>query len=248
MTTPSHVYFISDVHLGVDYEWSSEEREKQLILWLEEVSSNAKKIYIVGDLFDYWFEYRSAVPKGYFNLLSTLRKLSDRNIEINYLTGNHDMWHKDYVADSTGVRVTHGYVIDQIDGLKFYITHGDGLGSGDRSYKVIRSILKNRACHKLFSLLHPSIGLPLMKYMSRKSRESHESKLNPTLRQKEYCRSIGKKRNDIDYFIMGHAHSPEVTDIEYSQYVNLGDWTNHFTFAIWDGQSIELKRWNPIRS
>jgi len=244
LANPSHVYFISDIHLGVDSEWTSLQREEYLISWLNHISKDAQTIYIVGDLFDYWFEYKNVVPKGYFNLLSILNTISKQGICLIYLTGNHDMWHKDYVSSYTGVQVVHGILVERIGDKQFYIAHGDGLGPGDLKYKFIKGILKNSFCQSLFGALHPTIGLRLMKYMSRKSRESHDDSPDSTQRQKTYCKEVLAERSDIDFFIMGHQHQPEVTSIDHATYINLGDWTKHFTYAVWDGKTIDLKKWD----
>ncbi len=243
MTNSSHVYFISDIHLGVDSKWTSIEREEYLLSWLKYVSQNADTIYIVGDLFDYWFEYKTTVPKGYFRLFSTLKTICDQGVTVIYLTGNHDMWHKDYISSTTGALVINGTITKQINRKQFYIAHGDGLGPGDIKYKIIKSILKNSLCQRLFGALHPTIGLKLMKYMSLKSRESHNDDADSTLRQKTFCKDYLKQENEIDFFIMGHQHRPEITTIDSSIYINLGDWTKHFTYAVWDGKTIELKNW-----
>jgi UDP-2,3-diacylglucosamine hydrolase len=240
----SCIYFLSDIHLGIDTEHPSHVREQALISWLNAVKEDAKAIYIVGDLFDYWFEYKSVVPKGYFELFSATKAIVDSGIRITYLTGNHDLWHYGYLSDHIGIQVLTGPITESHDGRKFYITHGDGIGKGDLGYKIIKAILSDRLCQWLFSVIHPTLGLPLMKYMSKRSRMSHSGDDNSTDHHHQYCREVLAQQSDIDYFIMGHLHIAEHTDIGSAAYINLGDWTSLYTYAKWDGNQIQLLCWD----
>jgi len=241
----SIVYFISDVHLGIDTDLSSLEREELLIEWLRYASADATDIYIIGDLFDYWYEYRSVVPKGYFRLFTALHDIVKSGVTINYVLGNHDLWHRTYLARYVGLNVIYGPISRQYNGKIFFIAHGDGLGPGDRKYKFIKAILRNRFFQFLFSTIHPTVGLKLMKYMSKKSRQKHDRNEHSNDRQLSYSRHKLTKEPSIDYFIMGHQHLPKVEVLQgKSTYVNLGDWTKYYTYARWDGLKLEMKEWN----
>lgn len=244
MSNSSTVYFCSDVHLGIDTEQPSHIREQALINWLNTIKADASHIYIVGDLFDYWYEYKSVVPKGYFELFATMKSIVDSGISITYLKGNHDLWHYGYLTDQLGITIATGPIISDLNGHKFYITHGDGIGKGDIGYKIIKSILRNRFCQQLFGAIHPTLGLPLMRYMSKRSRVSHKHVANPTAHHHQYCQDTLLQQPDIDYFIMGHIHHKEITDIGQAKYINLGDWTSAYSYAKWDGEQMELLRWN----
>ena len=244
MAESSSVYFISDVHLGVDTQWTSQQREQALISWFNSVKKDASTIYIVGDLFDYWYEYNSVVPKGYFELFATMKAIVDRGVKLIYLPGNHDLWHFGYLSTHIGIDVISGPIIESHDNHRFYITHGDGIGKGDIGYKFIKAILSNRLCQRLFGALHPTLGLPLMKYMSNKSRDSHSAEADSTAHHHDFCKSILANQADIDFFVMGHLHHPEITDLGTTQYVNLGDWTSAFTYAQSTGTELQLKKWD----
>ena len=240
MSNSSCVYFLSDVHLGIDTEHPSHIREQALISWLHTVKEDAIAIYIVGDLFDYWFEYKSVVPKGYFELFAAMKAIVDSGIQIFYLTGNHDLWHYGYLSNQIGIEVLTGPIIRTYDDRKFYITHGDGIGKGDLAYKLIKGILSNRFCQRLFGTIHPTLGLPLMKYMSKRSRMSHGSGDRVTEHHYDYCKEVLTQQPDINFFIMGHLHHAETTDIDTATYVNLGDWTSLYTYAKWNGKQLVL--------
>lgn len=243
-TKRKNVYFASDFHLGVDFQLSSIEREKKVVAWLHEIAEDAKAIYLVGDIFDFWFEYKSVIPKGYVRLLGTLVRLVDSGIEIHYFKGNHDMWIYDYFEKELGLIVhDHGGFHD-IDQLKFYITHGDGIGKGDRLYKVIKKLLRNRFAQKLFALIHPTLGLSLMRTSSSKSRDKSDQHQDLELESNilEYANQL-LSESEFSFFICGHIHSPKIKNLKNkkSQYCNLGDWMTHFTYARWNGKQLELK-------
>lgn len=244
MTKSSIVYFISDVHLGVDTQWSSAERELQLIEWLNTVKADATSIYIVGDLFDYWFEYKTVVPKGYFQLFATMKSIIDGGIAVLYLKGNHDLWHYDYLSSEVGVKIVDGPITATYDNRKFYIAHGDGIGGGDIGYKIIKAILNNRLCQRLFGAIHPTLGLPLMRYMSKRSRVSHGGDDQTSDHHHRYCKEVLAQQSDIDFFVMGHLHLAEHTIIGTATYINLGDWTSLYSYARWDGNQLQLLQWD----
>jgi UDP-2,3-diacylglucosamine hydrolase len=240
-----NTYFASDFHLGTDGTLNSADRERLIVKWLEESAPDMKSLYLVGDVWDYWFEYRQVIPKGYSRLLGCLARLKDAGIAIYYFTGNHDMWMFSYLTDEFGIPIYREPVIHVIDGKKFYIGHGDGLGPGDHGYKMIKKVFAHPASRWMFSRLHPNTGIRLMKYWSGKSRQhtQEEKFLGP---EREWLVQHAfdiLKHEDIDYFIFGHRHLP----IDYvlgdsgSRYINLGDWLHYNSYAVFDGDQLSLR-------
>jgi len=243
-------YFASDFHLGVDSLETSIEREKRIVRWLEDIRNDADSVYLVGDIFDYWFEYAAAVPKGFVRLLGKLAELKDQGIDIYAFTGNHDMWMFGYFENELGIPVYRKPVYREIDGKTFIIGHGDGLGPGDHGYKFIKRVFANKATQWLFARIHPNTGIGLMKFFSGKSRD-YTSVPEFLGEDKEwliqYC--IEKLREtEIDYFIFGHRHVPidHLLPNGKSRYINLGDWLTHYTYAVFDGNNLILDKLSGI--
>jgi UDP-2,3-diacylglucosamine hydrolase len=244
-STKNKIFFVSDSHLGVpDYE-SSLEREKLLVKWLDSIKADAKEIYLLGDIFDYWFEYKQAVPKGYVRLLGKLAELSDSGITMHYFTGNHDMWMFGYFPRELNIPVYRKPVSREMNGKKFFIAHGDGLGPGDHKYKFIKKVFSNKLCQWLFARLHPNFGLWLIKYLSRKSRVANGDTDEVFLGEdKEFLIQFVKnneKTTHYDYYIFGHRHLPLDITIGNARQINTGDWVKNFSYAVWDGEKLELK-------
>ena len=243
------IYFSSDFHLGAPNYEASLKREKQVVAWLESIAHDAHEIYLVGDIFDFWFEYKHAVPRGYTRLLGTLARLSDSGISIKVFTGNHDMWIFDYLPQELGVELFREPINRQWNNKKFYIGHGDGLGPGDHGYKFIKKIFASKFCQWLFARLHPNFGIGLANYWSRKSRKAGAEKDKVFLGEDQewlviYCKEILEKEH-YDHFIFGHRHMPlEIQLNERSKYTNLGDWINHFTYGVFDGDTMRLERFD----
>jgi UDP-2,3-diacylglucosamine hydrolase len=244
----TEIYFVSDCHLGVPNHTQSLEREKKFVVWLESIKNTAKEIYLLGDIFDFWFEYRTVVPKGYVRLLGKLAELSDSGIVIHYFTGNHDMWMFDYFPKELNIQIYRTPVLKEYDGKKFYIGHGDGLGPADHGYKFIKRIFSNKVCQWLFARLHPNFGIGIANYFSRKSRVANGVSDEIFLgEEKEHLIQFVKdiqQRNHSDFYIFGHRHLPLDLTISDARYINLGDWVSHFTFAVWNGKTLELKKFN----
>lgn len=245
MNNRTKTYFASDFHLGLDLDKSSDEREKIIVAWLDSIKSDAVTLYLVGDIFDHWFEYKKVIPKGYSRFFGKLAELSDGGVKIHFFKGNHDMWVYDYFTDELGIIIHDKEVIHDIDNKRFFITHGDGLGKGDNSYKFIKSILRNPLLQWFYSILHPTFGLSLMKIMSGKSRDSHQH-TNETEEQSNLLTFANKASVAIgfNYFICGHIHAPQLKKLSDDKtiYCNLGDWMTHFSYAVWDGQSLKLEQ------
>ena len=246
------VYFASDNHLGLNAELSSQEREKFFVKWLGEVSKDAAAIYLLGDLFDFWFEYKKVVPKGFVRVLGKLAELSDSGIPVTFFVGNHDLWMKDYFEKELGVKIQHNPIEIKINDTIFMIGHGDGLGPGDLGYKLMKKIFRNRFFQFLFSLIHPDVGIQLGNYFSQKNKLiSGEKDVKFQGKEKEqlveYCKRKLEEKH-YNYFIFGHRHLPLQIDLDMNSfYINLGDWITHFTFGVFDGKSFFLEKWkNPI--
>jgi len=239
------VYFTSDFHLGLDTKIPSREREKMIVRWLDSIMDDTEALYLLGDLFDYWFEYASVVPKGYVRLLGKLAEFTKREIPVHIFTGNHDLWMFEYLEEELGATIHKNPIDIKINGLEFQIGHGDGLGPGDRGYKFIKKIFSNRLNQWLFARIHPNTGIAIMKWFSRRSRESEMDVIDFMGPDKEWLIQYAEeelKNKNVDFFIFGHRHLP----IDYtlsngkSRYINTGDWIHHFSYARYENQNMEL--------
>lgn len=239
------IYFASDFHLGVDALESSKDRERRLVKWLREAAKDAHEIYLVGDLFDFWFEYKHAVPKGFTRVLGTLAELSDQGISIHLFTGNHDMWIFDYLPEEVGATVLREPIVRTWSGKRFFIGHGDGLGPGDHGYKFIKGVFASSLCQWLFARIHPNLGIAIANFWSRKSRKHSAEKDRKFLGEdQEWLAQFAREKlqsEHFDYFIFGHRHLPlDMSVGENARYINLGDWLGYYTYATFDGKSLEL--------
>jgi len=241
------IYFASDFHLGVPNAKKSREREKQIIDWLEVISEDAEEIYLLGDLFDFWFEYKKAIPKGFVRFQAKLAELCDRGIEIHVFTGNHDMWMFNYFEEELGVKMHRNPIKKEWNGKKFILGHGDGLGPGDLKYKFIKKVFANPICIWLFGWIHPNIGIGMANFWSGSSRKVNEKKDEIYLGDEnewllQYCKTELKSEH-TDYFVFGHRHL--VLDLEVgenSRYINLGHWFREPHYAVFDGENLLLKK------
>lgn len=243
----SKIYFASDLHLGVPNREKSLVREKLFVQWLDEIKNDAEAIYLVGDIFDFWFEYKKAVPKGYVRLLGKLAEISDSGIPIHIFTGNHDMWLFDYLEDEINAHIYREPIEISMKGKRFFISHGDGLGPGDNGYKLIKKIFKNKLCQWLFERIHPNLGISIAQYWSKKSRIANGEKDESYYGEKEWLTQFCKEKMktiEVDYFIFGHRHLPLEVDLGNNTiYINLGEWVNYNSYAVFDGKRLELKRY-----
>ena len=243
------IYFISDFHLGVPNDTDSRKREDKIVAWLNLIKHDAQILYLMGDVFDYWFEYKEVVPRGYVRLLGKLAELSDAGVEMHYFTGNHDMWVFDYLPKEIGLQVHRAPIQKEYNGKKFFLGHGDGLGPGDFGYKFIKKVFANKLSQWLFARVHPNTGIGLMKFFSRKSRIATGTSDDVYLGDdKEWLMIFSREvlqKEHYDYFIFGHRHLPLDKQLnDQSRYINLGEWINHFTYAVFDGQDLLLKKFN----
>ena len=240
------IYFLSDFHLGAPNAEASLEREKKICRFLDSIKTNAEEIFIVGDMFDFWFEYRQVVPKGYVRLLGKLAELTDAGIKIHFFVGNHDMWMNNYLQTELNIPVYFEPKEFEFKQKKFLIGHGDGLGPGDKGYKFIKKIFRNPACQWLFGILPPYLGIGLANYFSRKSRAKTGLVDEVFLGEENewliiYSKEVLQKQH-YDYFIFGHRHLPiDVKLKNNSRYINLGEWIKYFSYAEFDGEELYLK-------
>lgn len=246
MSTKS-IYFASDFHLGVPDEKSSREREMAVVKWLCEIEHDAKEIYLVGDIFDFWFEYAKVIPKGFVRLQGKIAELVDKGIAVNFFTGNHDMWMFDYFEKELGVKIYRDNIVREYFGKKIMIGHGDGLGPGDYSYKFLKKVFASKFCQWLFARIHPNLGMWVADKWSRSSRLANDSKEQFLGEENEwlaiYCKEQ-LQREHYDLFIFGHRHLPlDIRLTEQSRYINLGEWVHHRTYLKLTEQGAELKKY-----
>ena len=239
------IYFSSDNHLGAPNREDSLVREKRFVKWLDSIKENASAIFLLGDLFDFWFEYSKVVPKGFIRVLGKLAELSDAGIPIYFFVGNHDMWINGYFEKELNIKVLHSPQKFVINNKIFLIGHGDGLGPGDIGFKRMKKVFKNSVAKFLFKWVHPDIGVRIAQYLSTKNKllsgtedVVFKGEENEWLAQ--YCKKILEKEN-FEFFIFGHRHLPlDIKISEHSRYINLGDWISYFSYAVFDGTDIEL--------
>jgi len=240
-----NIFFSSDFHLGLPAGTSPLEREKKVVAWLNSVADHAKEIYLLGDIFDFWWEYRLVVPKGFTRFLGTVASITDSGIPVHFFPGNHDMWVGNYLSEECGMTLHTAPITTEFDGKIFHLAHGEGLGTKDKGYKILLSIFRNKPLQKIYSALHPSIGVGIGLSWSLNSRlgkginkeflgEDNEDLIR-------YAKGI-LKNEKIDYFIFGHRHlamnyrlnqGPEI--------LFLGDWITTGNYADWDGEKLQFR-------
>lgn len=240
------IYFASDFHLGVHSQSSDHKREKHIVAWLNSIKQDAKALYLVGDVFDFWFEYSTVVPKGFIRFLGKLAELSDLGVQIFLFKGNHDMWMFEYFKEQLHAIIIDNEYILTDRGTRFYIHHGDGLGPGDQKYKLLKKIFRSKLCQWLFARLHPNLGIGIAQRWSRHSRAAQASPETFLGKDKEwlisYTEQLLAQGEIYDFYIFGHRHLPyDIQLSENSRIINLGEWMQHFTYAVWDGEELKLE-------
>jgi UDP-2,3-diacylglucosamine hydrolase len=242
LTEKRKIYFASDFHLGLPTGSPPIEREKKVVQWLKKTAPDAKEIYLLGDVFDFWWEYKKVVPRGFTRFLGTISEITDSGIPVHFFTGNHDMWVGDYLSSECGMLIHNQPLTCIFDGKKFYLAHGEGLGSNSKGYKILLSIFRNKPLQVMYSAMHPSIGMGIGHTWSLSSRLGKGITKEYLGEDKEdlvrYAKSILKKDN-VDYFIFGHRHlAMTIKMTPQSEIVILGDWIKHGSYAVWDGETI----------
>ncbi|MBA2746564.1 MAG: UDP-2,3-diacylglucosamine diphosphatase [Flavisolibacter sp.] len=240
------IYFLSDFHLGAPNREQSLAREKRIVLFLDSIKHDAHTVFIAGDMFDFWYEYRQVVPRGYVRLLGKLAELTDAGILMHFFVGNHDMWMQNYFQNEMNMEVHFAPARFEFDGKKFLVGHGDGLGPGDSGYKILKKLFRNPACQWLFGILPPAIGIGVANYFSKKSRDADKSTEEVFLgEEKEWLIIYAKevlKKDHFDFFVFGHRHLPiDFRLSSESRYINLGEWMNYSTYAVYQNGMMELK-------
>ncbi|MDG1329302.1 MAG: UDP-2,3-diacylglucosamine diphosphatase [Flavobacteriaceae bacterium] len=242
------IYFSSDNHLGAPTKEQSFPREKKFVKWLDEIKEDAAAIFLLGDLFDFWFEYKTVVPKGFVRTLGKLAEISDSGIPIYFFVGNHDLWMNDYFEKELNIPTFHDSKEFIFNNKTFLIGHGDGKGPYDKGYKRMKKVFTNRFSKWIYRWLHPDIGMRLAQYLSVKNKliSGNEDKIFLG-DDKEWLAAYAKRKlksKHYDYFVFGHRHLPmEIKVGDNSTYFNLGDWINHYTFGVFDGENFEIKNY-----
>lgn len=242
------MFFCSDQHFGFPNEIQSKVRELIFIDFLDSIKNRTQVVFLLGDLFDFWHEYKHVIPKGYIRLLGKLAELSDLGIQFYFFTGNHDLWINDYFEKELGFIVLRERTEFIIDNKLFLIGHGDGLGPSDFCYKRIKKIFNHPLSQFFFRWFHPDLGIPLGKYFSIKNKyisKNKKCKNEENDRLIQYVKFKLKKKN-YDYFIFGHQHLPVKISILESIYFNLGDWIRYFTYLEYCNQKLKLKKWKIV--
>ena len=242
------IYFASDNHLGAPTQEQSFPREKKFVAWLDEVKQDAAVIFLLGDMFDFWFEYKTVVPKGFTRTLGKLAEISDSGIPIYYFVGNHDLWMNGYFEEELNIPVYHKPKEFTFNNKTFFIGHGDGLGPGDKGFKRMKKVFTNPVAKWFYRWLHPDLGVRLAQYFSVKNRLiSGEEDVKFLGEDNEWLVQYSKKKLEEkhrDYFVFGHRHLPLTIDLnDNSKYINLGDWISYYTYGVFDGKDLELKEY-----
>ncbi|PJJ80314.1 UDP-2,3-diacylglucosamine diphosphatase [Mucilaginibacter auburnensis] len=246
MATGNKLYFASDFHLGAGSYENSRTREARLVRWLDSIKADAAELFLMGDVFDFWFEYNTVIPKGYVRFIGKLAELADSGIKIYLFKGNHDMWMFGYFEKELNATIITNEMVMERGGKKFFLHHGDGLGPGDGAYKILKKIFRSKVCQWLFERLHPNLGVGIANYWSGKSREAglanEQRKIEEQKWLVEYSHDV-IKTTPYNYLIFGHRHFP--LDIQLSadsRYINLGEWINYNSYAVFDGVELKLER------
>lgn len=237
------IIFISDIHFGLLPKEEEKSREKLFIKFLEYASTQAKEIYILGDLFDYWFEYKRVIQKGFFRTLTAMHNLTENGIKIHYLIGNHDFLHKDFFEKEIGAALYHNPISIELNGSKFFLGHGDGLVKNDLGYKILKKILRSRISQKMFSLLHPDFGIWLASSTSKSSRD-YTGKKNYGEIDGLFETAKEKIEEGFDYVLFGHSHIRKFEKYKNGYYINLGTWLEKPCYGKFDGDKFEIIDWN----
>jgi UDP-2,3-diacylglucosamine hydrolase len=242
------IYFASDNHLGAPTMEESLPREKQFVAWLDTVKKDAAAIFLLGDLFDFWFEYKTVVPKGFTRTLGKLAEITDAGIPIYYFVGNHDLWMNGYFEAELNIPVYHKPQQFTLNKTSFFIGHGDGLGPGDKGFKRMKKVFTNPIAKWLYRWLHPDLGVKLAQYLSVKNKLiSGDEDIKFLGEEKEWLVHYSRRKLEQehhDYFVFGHRHLPLEIDLSTkSKYINLGDWVSYFTYGVFDGEKFSLEKY-----
>lgn len=247
------LFFASDFHLGTPDHAQSRQREDKIVQWLNMIEPQAHAIFLVGDIFDFWFEYRKAIPKGFVRFQGKLAQLTDRGIPVYFFSGNHDMWMFEYFEKEFNIPVFHDPLVFSLNNKQFYVAHGDGLGPGDKFYKILKRIFRSKLCQGAFRLLHPDLGISLAHFWSQDSRSRNTKKGEDEFKGKDewllqYCKEMEVQQHH-DFYVFGHRHLPLNLKVNTdSRYINLGEWLHYFTYGEFDGEEFKLLQFDPSKT
>lgn len=248
MTEKGKIYFVSDVHLGAPALSNNHERELRFARWLDSINTDVEALYLMGDIFDFWWEYKKVVPRGFTRILGRIASLTDRGIPVYFFPGNHDLWVFDYLPSELGVVVHHQEIVKEIGGKRFFLAHGDGLDAADVGYNRLKKIFTNKKLQWLYSRLHPNFALNIAHKWSKSSRTAKfekEDEFNVNVDGIYKFAESFLKKEQIDYFIFGHRHKMVYYPMnESTSFVLLGDWIKNFSYGVFDGDKFELKTYN----
>lgn len=248
----ANTYFLSDFHLGARYFEEPRETERRVVDFLDSIKGDAKEVYLLGDILDYWFEYRYVVPRGFTRFFGKIAELTDLGVKVYWFIGNHDIWIFDYLPNELGVEVIDGEVIKEIDGKVFFLAHGDGVGKQPRSFRMLRSLFRNRFCQKLYSAIHPRWTIPFALSWSNSSRKGDDEYPEYKGEENEFLEIFANdylKSHKVDYFVFGHRHIMLDKKLQGgATLVVLGDWLHYCSYAVWDGNNLALKSFQSVQN
>lgn len=248
-----NAYFLSDLHLGAPYFRDSREAERRVVDFLDSIKEKADVVYLLGDILDYWYEYRYVVPRGFVRFFGKLAELTDSGVRVVWFIGNHDIWIFDYLPSEIGVEVVDGYLVEKIDGKHFLMTHGDGIGKLKPSFKLLRKLFRSKICQKAFAGIHPRWTVPFAYNWSRHSRKADGPDLPDAERLTKniltFSHEYLAEHPEMDYFVFGHLHLLEDVEIgPHTHMIVLGEWIKQFSYAHWDGEKMTLHKYKPVKS
>ena len=248
----ANTYFLSDFHLGARYFEEPREAERRVVDFLDSIKGDAKEVYLLGDILDYWFEYRYVVPRGFTRFFGKIAELTDLGVKVYWFIGNHDIWIFDYLPNELGVEVIDGEVTKEIDGKVFFLAHGDGVGKQPRSFRMLRSLFRNRLCQKLYSAIHPRWTIPFALSWSNSSRKGDDEYPEYKGEENEFLEIFANdylKSHKVDYFVFGHRHIMLDKKLQGgATLVVLGDWLHYCSYAVWDGNNLALKSLQSVQN
>jgi len=237
-------YFISDLHIGGGADRAEQQKLTYLFSFLESINSANNELYIIGDLFDFWFEYKYVIPKKFFEIFYQFRKLIENKISVNFIPGNHDYWIMDFFQEQVGFTVHPDEYAVQIQSKRIYLFHGDGISKKDKGYRILKKIFRNPVNIFLYRWLHPDLGIPLARLTSHTSRKHTANKLLHD--EADYLEfAVDKFNSGFDCVIVGHSHRPCLENINGKYFINLGDWINHFSYGVLSKGNFSLNYWKP---
>lgn len=245
------IFLASDLHLGVPSKGESREREMRFIQWLDFIQPDCQELYLMGDIFDFWFEYKKVVPKGFVRVLGKLAELHDNGIPIHFMIGNHDLWVRDYFSDELGWNIHKQAITREFYGRKFFLHHGDALGPGDQMYKIVRWFFHSAFMQWSFRQIHPDLGIGIADYFSRRSRKSNMSADKQDYGDQEFlirfCKAHQESNPHIGGYIFGHRHMPRLFDVLPGKlYINLGDWVHYDTYLEIGPERVSLRSFDAV--